>query len=196
MGVIGITSSAKPLVWSGISTAKSFAQVTTVTLPSSPPSGYVSEGASADMSIGRGRRQQAQSAHSGSPVRFKVLLFLLSFGLLFSVAATAVPSSETQPSIAAVSTTQLAAWLAGGVTSTRLARLVQERGLATLPTHSELRQIEAAGADRGLIHVLSSGNALSARVGDRIPEALLRAAAQTRQLHYHEAELELRGLIA
>jgi hypothetical protein len=42
-----------------------------------------------------------------------------------------------------VNTTQLAAWLIGGVPSARLARLVAERGLATLPTQNELRQIES-----------------------------------------------------
>ena len=52
-----------------------------------------------------------------------------------------------------VNTTQLAAWLAGGVSSARLARLVEERGLATLPTHNELRQLESAGAGKDLMSV-------------------------------------------
>src|SRR5271157_401102 len=120
----------------------------------------------------------------GSPVRVKASRFLLFF-----VLATAAAYSADTP---AVDTTQLAAWLTGGVSSSRLARLVEERGVATLPTRNELRQLESAGADQELIRVLSSGNARSARVGPEIPAALLKAAAEARQQHYHEAELQLR----
>src|SRR5579859_5037091 len=125
---------------------------------------------------------------SGSPVRIKVFLSLL----LFSFAATAAHSADTQP----ITTTQLAAWLTGGVSSTRLARLVAERGLATLPPHSELRQMEAAGAGKDLMRVLNSGNVQSAAIGAPIPEALLKAADEARQQHFHEAELDLRGIVA
>ncbi len=92
-------------------------------------------------------------------------------------------------------TTQLTAWLIGGVPSSRLARLVAERGLATLPTRNELRQIESAGANKGLLRVLSSGNAQSASVGPSIPEGLLKAAAEARQQHFHEAEAGLRQVV-
>jgi tetratricopeptide (TPR) repeat protein len=94
-----------------------------------------------------------------------------------------------------VTTTQLAAWLIGGVSSRRLARLVEERGLATLPTHAELRQVEAAGAEKDLVRVLTSGNAQSANVGAPIIDALLKAAAEAHQQKYHEAELDLRDAL-
>ena len=48
-------------------------------------------------------------------------LFLL---LLLSVAACIASASETEP----VNTTQVAAWMVAGVSSSRLTRLVKERG--------------------------------------------------------------------
>lgn len=122
-----------------------------------------------------------------------------------AIAPPAVVSPDPQTSdirsavkehVPPVDTTQLAAWLIGGVPSSRLARLVAERGLATLPTNNELRQIEVAGANRDLLRVLSSGNARSARVGPPIPEALLKAAAEAGQQHFHEAEANLREVLS
>src|SRR5271163_4501919 len=81
-----------------------------------------------------------QFTPAGSPVRVKASLFLLSFTLAVSVAQPAARGADSQP----VNTTQLVAWLTGGVSGARLARLVEERGLATLPTHAELHQVEAA----------------------------------------------------
>jgi len=77
-------------------------------------------------------------------VRVKASLLLLSFVL----AGVAYPADTS-----AVDTTQLAAWLTAGVSNSRLARLVQERGLANLPTRNELCQLESAGADSTLIRV-------------------------------------------
>jgi Flp pilus assembly protein TadD len=82
--------------------------------------------------------------------------------------------------------------MVGGVSSSRLARLVKERGLATLPTRAELRAVESAGAEKDLMAVLNSGNVQSPAVGEPIPPALLKAAAEARQQHSHEAELKLR----
>src|SRR5437868_4063095 len=107
----------------------------------------------------------------GSPVRVKALSSLsLSLSLLlFSLAGAAAQSAETLPSKHPVTTIQLAAWLTGGVSSNRLAGLVAERGLATLPTRNELRQMESAGAEKNLMRALKSGNAESARIGVPIP---------------------------
>jgi len=122
--------------------------------------------------------------------------------LLFSLATASVarsagiPPGDTQSSHAQpVNTTQLAAWLIGGVPSSHLARLVAERGLATLPTKSELRQMESAGANQDLMTVLSSGNVQSARVGAPIPQGLLKAATEARQQRFHEAEADLREVL-
>ena len=125
-------------------------------------------------------------------MRVKALLSFLFSVALFTVAAGADgQAADTPPSKHAVSTTQLAAWLTGGVPSSRLAGLVAERGLATLPTRNELRQMESAGADKNLMRVLSSGHAESAGIGAPIPEALLKAAAKARQQHFHEAETDV-----
>src|SRR5246127_541 len=111
--------------------------------------------------------------------------------VLAMVAAHSADSSD--PQSRAVTTTQLAAWLAGGVSSSRLARVVGERGLATLPTNNELKQLESVGAGKDLMKVVSSGKAFSAEIGPAIPEGLLKAAADARAQRLHEAETELRG---
>jgi tetratricopeptide (TPR) repeat protein len=99
--------------------------------------------------------------------------------------------SDTQ----AVNTTQLVAWMTGGVPSSRLARLVAERGLATLPTNHELRQLQLAGASKSLMSVLRSGNALSANIGPPIPAALVKAVAEVRRQQLPEAEVDLREVV-
>jgi tetratricopeptide (TPR) repeat protein len=133
---------------------------------------------------------------SGSPVRVKPVLFLLLFSLTVAAQSPGTPADNSQGSQSkAVNTTQLAAWLAGGVSSSRLARLVIERGLATLPTNNELRQLESAGADKRLMGVLHSGNVQSARVGPQIPAALLKAASEVRQQQFREAEADLREVL-
>jgi len=89
---------------------------------------------------------------SGSPVRVKVLLSLLLCIVSLAAAtaaqsvggqtsesqATEAPAYHVAPAVTqaarpeAVTTTQLAGWLIGGVSSSRLAGLVAQRGLATL----------------------------------------------------------------
>ena len=126
---------------------------------------------------------------SGSPVRAQALPIIL---LLLSLPAAVAQSAAARP----VDTTQITAWLIGGVSSNRLARLAAERGLATLPTKTELRQVESTGAGKDLMRVLNSGNVQSAEVGPAIPAELLKAAAEARQQHYHQAELQLREAVA
>ena len=87
-------------------------------------------------------QQSAQPAAKPSPeIRVKrkglsVFLFLLGVAL-------AAHSSESQP----VNSTQLMAWLTAGVPSSRLVRIVQERGIASVPGKEQIRQLESAGAD-------------------------------------------------
>ncbi len=117
----------------------------------------------------------------GSPVRVKPAFFLLLLSLAAAAAAQNVenhsgnlPLGHRQP----VNTTQLTAWLAGGVPGSRLARVVSERGLANLPTHNELHQLEGSGAGKELMRVVNSGNVQSAQIGPAIPASLLKAAAR------------------
>ena len=120
--------------------------------------------------------------------KFRLYFFLFLF---CAASVSALASDAVHP----VNTTQLTAWLVGGVSSTRLTRLVKERGLANLPTHAELRQLEGAGADQDLLKLLNSGNVQSAAIGPQIPQSLLKAAAEDHQQHYHEAEFALRAAI-
>ena len=101
----------------------------------------------------------------------------LSVSLLF-LSMVAVPAFSQGSEAGAVNTTQVVAWLTAGVSGARLARLVSERGLATLPTNRELRQVECCGSQKDLLRVLSSGNVQSAQIGPAIPAALLRAAVR------------------
>jgi tetratricopeptide (TPR) repeat protein len=134
-----------------------------------------------------------------------VILFLLGVAL-------AAHSSESQP----VNSAQLVAWLTAGVPSSRLVRLVQERGIASVPGKEQLRQLEAAGADPTLIRTLTktnlkpsaisntalagastsgialSGTSLSGAKTAEIPAALIRASDDAHAERFHEAELDLR----
>ncbi len=103
----------------------------------------------------------------------------------------AASASDTRP----VDAAQLTAWLAGGVSSIRLIRLVQERGLAHVPAKQELTQLQTAGAEGNLIRALSNSKAVGIGPYAPIPPVLLRAATAARQQHFHEAELLLREIL-
>src|SRR4029077_12306585 len=96
--------------------------------------------------------QPASQFHNlGNPLRVKAsLIFCLC--IMGSVAAQ---SADRTPLVSAVTTSDLAAWLGGGVSSSRLACIVKERGLASLPTKRELRALESAGAGQELMKVVS-----------------------------------------
>ena len=120
--------------------------------------------------------------------------FLASFSL--SLLVLAGPTFSQGAPIQPLTTTELVAWLTAGVSGTRLARMVGERGLATLPTNRELRQVESARAGKELMRVLSSGNVQSAQIGPGIPAGLVRANAAARAQKFHDAETELRAVVA
>lgn len=126
-----------------------------------------------------------------------VFLFLLSVAL-------AAHSSESQP----VSCSQLMVWLTAGVSSNRLVRFIQERGIASVPGKEQIRQLESAGADANLLHALTSlkttnlkpsaaaGSSISATATSEIPPVLVQAAADARAERFHEAELALRQALS
>ena len=136
--------------------------------------------------------QASQSTNLGSPVKVKFPAFLIILLLSAAAVSSQGQNADSQP----VTTTDLAAWLTGGVSSSRLARLAADRKVANLPTHAEIRQLQAAGAGKDLVKVLNSGNVESAQIGPAIPEGILKAAAEARQQHFHEAETDLRSVIA
>src|ERR1700736_6657442 len=108
---------------------------------------------------------------SGSSVKHKGLSLFLFFCL--SVVAAA-DSSKSQP----VDTTQLTAWLTGGISSTRLVQLIYQRGLAVVPTENEIHQLQAVGANENLVRILAGVRAAEGHSQrTSIPAALLQAAA-------------------
>src|SRR6202023_473323 len=108
---------------------------------------------------------------AGSSVRHKGLSLFLFFCL--SVVAAA-DSSKSQP----VDTTQLTAWLTGGISSTRLVQLIHQRGLAVVPTENEIHQLQAFGANENLVRTLAGVRpADSHSQRNSIRAALLEAAA-------------------
>jgi len=124
-----------------------------------------------------------------------VFLFLLG-------AALAAHSSQSQP----VNSAQLMAWLTAGVPSSRLARIVQEHGIASVPGKKQIHQLEAAGADPTLVRTLTRTNlkpsttansslfetTTSKTTASEIPAALLQASNDARAQRFHQAELDLR----
>src|ERR1700678_2795805 len=117
-------------------------------------------------------------------------MFLVFLGLAAVCAADS--AAVKLPSARPITTTELVAWLAGGVSNRRLLRLVGESGLATAPGKDELRQLQSAGADQNLLRVLGSVKTPSTSGAAPIPPALLKAAAAAAQQNYHEAEMQLR----
>jgi len=114
----------------------------------------------------------------------------LSVFLFVLVAAWAALASDFQP----VNGAQLTAWLMSGVPCTRLARIVQERGIIAPFGKEQIQQLESAGADETLIRALATAHApeKTKSSADEIPAILLQAAADSHSQHFHEAELDLR----
>jgi superkiller protein 3 len=115
--------------------------------------------------------------------------------------ALAAYSSESQP----VNSNQLMAWLMAGVSSSRLDRIVQERGIAPLPGKEQIRQLRAAGADATLVRTLTktsrkpsslSNSAAPGVAATEIPAFLVQAAVDARAQRFHEAELTLRQALS
>jgi len=64
----------------------------------------------------------------------------------------------------AVNTTQLTAWLTGGISSTRLVQLIHERGLAVAPTENGATSaFRPSGADQKLVRTLAEVNPADSR---------------------------------
>src|ERR1700676_2428683 len=105
-----------------------------------------------------GNHSRKESAYLSKPnrcrrVRVKrkgpsVFLFLL---LLIAGVAFATPVMEGEP----VSAAEVMAWLAAGRARSRGSRLVEARGITSVPGKEQIRQLEAAGADANLLRALA-----------------------------------------
>jgi tetratricopeptide (TPR) repeat protein len=118
---------------------------------------------------------------------------LPAFFLFFLATVFSVQATETKP----VTLNELMAWLTAGVPESRLARIAEERGLTNSCDREQARQFEAAGADATLLRTISTSKSAggSATISP-IPPALLKAASDAKNLRFHEAELDLRSVVA
>jgi tetratricopeptide (TPR) repeat protein len=165
--------------------------VTSVTLPPIRPLVY-RLGCSRFVWAFRVRSAQAKAtpAKPALPQRFHVILKRLVCLVMFSVIAVAAASAaEAKP----VTTTEIVAWLIGGVPSARLVHLAEARGLAAVPSKEEVKDLESAGADQTLVQALIAGKAMPS--AGSIPGSLSKAAAAVREQRFHDGELLLRGMI-
>ena len=121
-------------------------------------------------------------------------LKFFAFSLFIAVAAISANSIDSKPATQTkIDPTQMMAWLVAGIPSYRIAQLVEQHGLAGALTQQQLQQLESAGATENLTRTLSAIKA--PKPATPIPAALLKAAAENRLQHYHEAELQLRQVL-
>jgi tetratricopeptide (TPR) repeat protein len=166
--------------------------VTSVTLPVTPPPFYVRCAGGLKPRVQQGKpefaNQTSETRVRRVPVKRKCWLVVL---VSLAAAGSVRPSSA-----APVDATQIAAWLTGGISSARLARIVQSNGVAQTFTPEQLRQIEAAGAEKNLIQELTAqAKSDTSSAAGSIPDALLKATDAARQQRWHEAELLLRKTV-
>ena len=120
-------------------------------------------------------------------------LFLAPFVLLFAAVGSCFGDVS---SVRPIDRTQLTAWLVGGISNSRLSRLVLERGISFSLSPENEKQLRSAGADLELIKTLrASRSSMAARTPVRLPVALEKAAELAHQKKYEEAERQLTSLI-
>jgi tetratricopeptide (TPR) repeat protein len=118
---------------------------------------------------------------------------LPAFFLFFLAAVLAAQATQTKP----VSPNELMAWLTAGISNSRLAEIVQERGMASACSKEQIRQFEAAGAESALLRAVSTSNSANrSAAASPFPSALLKAASDARNQRFHEAELDLHSAVA
>src|SRR5579864_1129129 len=96
-----------------------------------------------------------------------------------------VPSLFGQSQVTPLNSTQLLAWLTGGVSSNRLSRLARERKIDFVMSEDYVRCFRAAGADTALIQSLRQLSAKGASLkGAGCSPALAKAAELSHQKKY------------
>jgi tetratricopeptide (TPR) repeat protein len=139
-------------------------------------------------------------------VKFRYWLLIL---LGWAAAASVRPAAAAPVDPAKLDATQIAAWLTGGISSARLVRLIQERGVVQTFSPEQLHSLESAGAEPNLIRVLESQQTSPEKFSQEtaapaksifktprpIPDALLQAASTARQQRWRQAELLLRQAV-
>ena len=118
--------------------------------------------------------------------------WLVAVFLVFSIEL--LPMSA-QSGTAALDRSQLMAWLAGGLSSARLQRLIVQRGLTFTLDAPYRKQLEGAGADASLLEALQKTMRSGANDPVPCPPALAQAAKFVREHQLDDAEEQLRLLL-
>jgi len=112
--------------------------------------------------------------------------------LLFAALTPAL--GETAAQAGTIGCTELVSWLAGGVSSTHLTHVVDQRGISFIPTQEIKQQLKSAGAETVLLASLPKHPAGNANA-TTCPAELINAAEMVRQTHYDSARQAFRQLI-
>lgn len=139
------------------------------------------------------RQIHREPAGQPTAIRMPAKRSAVSVCLFVMAAVLASHASENE----GVNCVQVMAWLMSGVPSTRVLRLVQERGSLQMPGKDEIHTLESAGADPVLVRALSHSGATPGSLSScEIPAFLQSAASDARSQRFHEAELTLRRGLA
>ncbi|HEY1657494.1 MAG TPA: tetratricopeptide repeat protein [Candidatus Sulfotelmatobacter sp.] len=117
---------------------------------------------------------------------------LPAFFLFFLATVLTAQATQTKP----VGPNELMAWLAAGISNSRLTEIAQQRGLTNSCSREQAGQFEAAGAAAALLRAISTSKSVSGNAAvSPFPPLLLKAASEAKSHRFHEAELYLRSVV-
>ena len=117
---------------------------------------------------------------------------LLALILLVTATSPAAPAqSQDKP----LNSTQVMAWLAGGVSNTRLIRLVKQDGTDFAPTPEYGRHLRAAGGNAALVQALQVAGKKAPAKSSPCSPLLTKAAEFAKGTQFEKAENQLRELL-
>ena len=114
--------------------------------------------------------------------------------LLIAALAPARGEQRANPS-RAVGCTELASWLAGGISNARLAQLVDQRGTKIIPTAEVKEQLKSAGAEAVLLASLAKQAPVENSLIATCPAEVVKAAGLVRQRQYDAARKAFRDIL-
>jgi tetratricopeptide (TPR) repeat protein len=117
----------------------------------------------------------------------------LVFALLFVLLGLGQSFGET-PRVVPIDRTQLVAWITGGVSNARIARLATERRVSFTVSPAEEKKLRAVGVDAGLIRALRAAHRGPDSKMD-CPPALYKAAELAHAKKYDAAASQLTKLL-
>ena len=114
---------------------------------------------------------------------------------LLLVLTVLAPAFGERPNAQPIDRSQLMAWMAGGISSNRLVRLVAERGVAFGMSAADEKQLRAAGADTHLVQILRSAHPVANAKSKPSSAALAKAAELAHQKKYDAAVATFTDLV-